>query len=136
MYWTDPLIGTKWCLWAIVIDGDPVEGVPEAWGNITLEKGGRATGRGGCSWFVAHYVLDRRGIQFGPPSQTRIYGDRYGEVERAFLCALERARTYTVEGHMMKMFSEDQRTKMAFLDHPFVKKRVFPNGRRVLPRMS
>lgn len=119
-----------------MIDGDPVEGVPEAWGNITLEKGGRATGRGGCSWFVAHYVLDRRGIQFGPPSQTRIYGDRYGEVERAFLCALERARTYTVEGHMMKMFSEDQRTKMAFLDHPFVKKRVFPNGRRVLPRMS
>ena len=119
-----------------MIDDDLIAGVPEAWGNITLEKGGRATGRGGCSWFVTYYVLDRRGIQFGPASQTAIYGNRYGTVENAFLQALEKVRTFTVEGHMMKMYSEDESTKMAFLDHMFVKSRVFPNGRRVLPRMS
>lgn len=83
------LRGRRWCLQAIVLDGDRVAGVEKTGAYIVLGTDDRAYGRGGCNRFFGRYSLDGPEIRFGPLGSTLMYCEGAMHVESAFFRALD-----------------------------------------------
>ena len=101
------LRGRRWCLQAIVLDGERIAGVENAGAYIVLGNDDRAYGRGGCNRFFGKYSLDGSEIRFGPLGSTLMYCEGSMHVESAFFQALDMVSRAEEGGETLTMLAPD-----------------------------
>lgn len=109
------LLGIRWQLRSVVLDGRPIDNVAEAGAHIILGVDGRASGRGGCNLFFAGYKLKNNVLRFGAVTSTKKYCEATMRVEDAFFRALSEVTKLSAEDDVLKMASKNGRTKLTFV---------------------
>jgi heat shock protein HslJ len=97
---TAPLIGTDWKL-------RDLEGRPAGLGagnqpaTLLLASDSSASGFAGCNRFRGTYTLHADSLRLGPLMATKMACAQGTELERAYLAALDSARTYRIAGYTL-----------------------------------
>jgi heat shock protein HslJ len=108
------IVGTRWNLISIVLEGVTIDGVVDAGADLTLGADGRVVGRGGCNRYFGKYTLEGENISFGPLASTLMYCEDTMAMENAFFKALDAVRTVHWEDNALQMLSGDGSTVLDF----------------------
>lgn len=101
---------TPWTL----VAGIDVAGWEDVAPSVTFEHG-KAAGSTGCNRFTAPYSVDGEKLDLGQVAVTQMAcAGSAGEVERAFLDALEQVRTWRIEGDELVLGSDDDKPLLRF----------------------
>ena len=99
---------TEWTL--VELDGEPVEiAADELAPGLVLDlEEARATGSGGVNRLTGHFALSGDELRFGPLTTTRMAGPGDAlQREAAFLVALERVTSYSLDGRTLTLLADD-----------------------------
>jgi heat shock protein HslJ len=106
---TVTLASTEWTL--VELAGEPVEIAEEEIAPtlvLDLEEG-RVSGSGGVNRLAGPFTLAEDELRFGPLMTTRMAGPEDAmRREQAFFAALDRVRSYELDGRTLTLFAEDQ----------------------------
>ncbi|MBI0584751.1 MAG: META domain-containing protein [Methanomassiliicoccus sp.] len=108
------LLGVKWRLRSIVLDGRPIDNVAEAEAHLIFGADGKASGRGGCNLFFAGYKNKGGSVRFQAVASTKKYCEATMPVETAFFKALGAVTRLSVEDDVLKMVSKDGKAELVF----------------------
>lgn len=107
-----PLVGTLWRLETMGAD-NPV--VTPLISEMRIAADGRVTGTTGCNEFSGTATIDGYGITFSPLATTRrACEDPVMNQERAFLQALESARSWSIDGRHLDLFDGRRHSVIRF----------------------
>ena len=100
---------TEWML--VELGGTPVEVEPdERLPHLVLDlEEAHVSGSGGVNRFTGTFALSEVELRFGPLATTRMAGPEPAmQRERAFLDALGRVTSYSLDGRMLTFLAADQ----------------------------
>ena len=99
-----PLAGSEWR--PIRLGASSVPNKPESYVQFRVQ--GRLTGLGGCNRFMGGYTLDGGKIKIGPLASTQMACPEPAMTqERAFVSALQAAKTYKREKGTLILYGAD-----------------------------
>ncbi len=73
---------------------------------VLRSEGHRVSGFGGCNQLMSGYTVEGKSIAFSPMASTMMACAEGAETERAFIGALERARSWRLVGQHLDFFDE------------------------------
>lgn len=111
----EPLINTYWKL--VTLDGAPVvthENYREA--HLVLHhEASRLAGATGCNTLMGSYRVENERIAFGQIASTKMACPALQmEIERDFLAALKQVTTWSVDGAMLVLLSDNSEPLAVF----------------------
>jgi len=104
------LIGKKWHVQEL--NGESVTGKANGHRPYLelLPTDGRYTGNAGCNGFMGSYTLQgKNGIRFSPVASTMMACPDL-DTERAFVAVMESARSYSLDGGVLTLRTEQGKT--------------------------
>jgi copper homeostasis protein (lipoprotein) len=104
-----PLSGTEWRL--VELEAAPVAGASDARAPhlvFDLEES-RVAGSGGVNRLMGTFALAEGELSFGPLATTLMAGPEEAmQLEQAFLDALARVTSYSLDGSTLSLLADDQ----------------------------
>lgn len=105
----------RWFLASLILDGQPVEVLPDQQSaTLQFEPGGKVNGTGGCNNFSATFQADYDGsMKLGPVLSTKMACEGSMTLENAYFNALSKVERFSTEGGLV-LSSADGKTEMVF----------------------
>jgi heat shock protein HslJ len=83
---------------------------------LAFKPDGQVVGNGSCNHFFSVYTITGNSIQIGPILSTKKGCPGKFELETAFFSALQAARTYQRDDHMLVLFDESGQELARFVE--------------------
>ncbi len=114
MSYFQEIVGKKWKLVEIVLDGLSMQDVAKAGAEIVLEKDQRAHGYGGCNRFFGKYSIENGILRFENLASTKMYCMETMPIEDAFFKAIYLVRNLGHDGDRLVLRSDDDLIRLVF----------------------
>jgi heat shock protein HslJ len=108
------LVGERWLLVEMVLEGRSIPDVPAAKPDITFEAEGRVFGHGGCNRYFGGYKVEGDRISFSAMGSTMMYCEDTMEIEYAFLQSLALVTLVDRSEAGLELRSSDGETRLNF----------------------
>jgi heat shock protein HslJ len=108
------LVGERWLLVEMVLEGRSIPDVPAAKPDITFEAEGRIFGHGGCNRYFGGYKVEGDRISFSAMGSTMMYCEDTMEIEYAFLQSLALVTLVDCSDAGLELRSSDGETRLTF----------------------
>jgi heat shock protein HslJ len=109
-----PLIGERWFLIEILLEGRSIPDVPAARPDITFDADGRMFGHGGCNRYFGGYKVEGDRISFTAIGSTMMYCQDTMVIEQAFLQSLGLVTLIDCSDADLELRSDDGKTRLSF----------------------